>query len=73
MRLRWGRILDRAWLALAGAAAVALALHGGARTGRRVWPAGAEGAVLAAQAAGPDEAARPSGPGAACRAAAASR
>ncbi|MGH1588186.1 hypothetical protein ACRBEV_07230 [Methylobacterium phyllosphaerae] len=53
MHLRWDRFLDRAWLALAGAAAVTVALHEGSQLGHGIRLPGAAGAVLAAQAAGP--------------------
>jgi hypothetical protein len=68
MHLRWDQVLDRAWLGLAGAAALTVALHGGTQVGRRAWPPGT-GGVLTAQAA-PDGAVRPVRPGDACRAAA---
>lgn len=56
MPLRWDRILDRLWLALAGGATLALALHAGAQLGRRAWPVGE--AVLAARAAAAGDAPR---------------
>ena len=52
MSLRGDRILDRLWLALAGAAALTVALQWGAQLGLRTGSAGA--AVLAAEAAAPD-------------------
>ncbi|MGU3464572.1 hypothetical protein ACLBXO_06920 [Methylobacterium sp. C33D] len=50
MRLRWDRVLDRAWLALAAAAAVTVAVHEGAAVGRRAWTLESAGAALAAPA-----------------------
>lgn len=50
MRLRWDRVLDRAWLALASAAAVTVAVHEGGAVGRRAWTLGAGGAAQAAPA-----------------------
>lgn len=67
MHLRLDQVLDRAWLALAGAAALTAALHGGAQVGRRPWRPGT--GVLTAQAA-PGAAVPPVRPGDACRAAA---
>ncbi|WCS24683.1 hypothetical protein LOK46_26735 [Methylobacterium sp. NMS14P] len=52
MRLRWDRVLDRAWLGLAAAAAVTVAIHEGAAVGRRAWTLGSGGAALAAPAEG---------------------
>ncbi|MBN6824596.1 hypothetical protein JRF84_34090, partial [Methylobacterium organophilum] len=45
MGLRWDRVLDRAWLALASAAAVTVAVHEGGAVGRRAWTLGAGGAA----------------------------
>lgn len=51
MRLLWDRVLDRAWLGLAAAAAVTVAVHEGAAVGRLAWTLGSGGAAQAAQAA----------------------
>ncbi|MGX9984005.1 MAG: hypothetical protein EKK43_25670 [Methylobacterium sp.] len=50
MRLRWDRVLDRAWLALAATAAVTVAVHEGGAVGRRAWTLGSGGGALAAPA-----------------------
>jgi hypothetical protein len=50
MSPHWNRILDRVWLALSGAAALAVTLQLGAQLGARPWSIDA---VLAAQAAAP--------------------
>lgn len=50
MRLLWDRVLDRAWLGLAAAAAVTVAVHEGATVGRLAWTLGSGGAALAAPA-----------------------
>ena len=63
MSLRWDRILDRPWLALAGAASIAITLQLGAQLGARTWPVDA---VLAANAAAPGNLLR-SEPPAGCR------
>lgn len=69
MDLRWTRILDRLWLSLSGAAAVSVALQGGAAFGRRAWPLEPDAAFLAARAATPPDSARASRSVAGCRAA----
>ena len=48
MTLGWDRILDRVWLALSGAAAIAITLQLGAHLGARPWSIDA---LLAAHAA----------------------
>ncbi len=65
MGLTFDRILDRLWLVLAGAAALALALHGGAQLGLRGWSSGAP--VQTAQAAAPAAPTRTDRHGAGCR------
>jgi hypothetical protein len=66
---RWTTILDGLWLALSGAAALAVALDLGARVGLRAWSSG--DAVLTAQAAAPRSRPVPGRPGSPCRDAAA--
>ncbi|SFL30889.1 hypothetical protein [Methylobacterium pseudosasicola] len=63
MSRHWDRILDRIWLALSGAAAIAIMLQLGAQVGARPWSIDA---VLAAHAAAPASLVRPSLP-AGCR------
>ncbi|MCJ2092598.1 hypothetical protein MKK67_08800 [Methylobacterium sp. J-072] len=63
MSRHWNRILDRIWLALSGAAAIAIMLQLGAQIGARPWSIDA---VLAAHAAAPASLFRPSPP-AGCR------
>jgi len=63
MSLHWDRILDRIWLALSGAAAIAITLQLGAQLGARPWSIDA---VLAARAAAPASLVRPPPP-AGCR------
>jgi hypothetical protein len=67
VNLRWTPILDRLWLGLSGAAAVSVALQGGAAFGRRVWPLEPDAAFLAARAATPPDSARSPRPVAGCR------
>ena len=66
MRLLFDRVLDRAWLGLAAAAAVTVAVHEGAAVGRRAWTLGSGGAAQAAPAgtgrAGPPARAAACGP-----------
>jgi hypothetical protein len=66
MRLLWDRVLDRAWLGLAAAAAVTVAVHEGAAVGRLAWTLGSGGAAQAAPAgagrAGPPARAAACGP-----------
>jgi hypothetical protein len=64
MSRAWDRILDRIWLALAGAASIAITLRMGAQLGARPWSIDA---VLAAHAAAPATLIR-SAPPAGCRA-----
>lgn len=66
MQRTWDRVLDRLWLALSGAAALALALQGGAQLGQRGWSNG--GALQAAQAATPDASVDADRQGTGCRA-----
>ncbi|KAA0125297.1 hypothetical protein CIW48_02880 [Methylobacterium sp. P1-11] len=65
MRLRWNRVLDRAWLALTAAAAMTVAVHEGGAFGRWAWTLGSGGAALAAPA-GPGGAIPPARAAAAC-------
>ena len=64
MSRQWNRILDRIWLALSGAASIAIMLQLGAQFGVRPWSIDA---VLAAHAAAPATLFR-SAPPAGCRA-----
>lgn len=65
MHLLWDRVLDRAWLAVAAAAAVTVAVHAGGAVGRRAWTLGSGGAALAAPA-GPGSDIPPARAAAAC-------